>query len=300
MQTNCNATSAAIDFLSLELTNLCNLECSHCYADAGPTNPVNELLRMADHEELIKEGFQLGARKIQFIGGEPTLNRNLPQLISYAHETGYEFIEVFSNLTKLTPDLVDCFEDFKVKVATSVYAPTASVHDGITKRTGSFARTVESISNLLARGIEIRVGVIEMEANEHLVDATRSMLNELGVENIGGDRVRRVGRGEDGNVGELSELCGGCNGKTLCVGSDGTVSPCIMSKKMAIGSIRENTLSELSESEALSRLKENLSKKPGMYSICTPKTCNPYSSCTPKYGPGPCEPSGCNPCYPKG
>ncbi len=300
MNSNLSKAETSIDFLSIELTNQCNLRCTHCYADAGPNNAVNDLLERAEFENIIRDGFELGSRKIQFIGGEPTLSKSLPYFVSYAYEMGYEYIEVFSNLTELTPELVDCFEMFKVKIATSVYAASETVHDKITKQTGSFSKTIYNIATLLDKGIEVRVGIIEMEENSKFIDETRSMLEGLGVQNIGEDKLRRVGRGEDFKVEELTELCGGCNGKTLSVSSDGVVSPCIMSKKMTIGSVRDSRLLQLSESEELSRLKGDLFEMEGIYAICAPKTCNPYGTCAPKHGPGPCEPSGCNPCAPKG
>lgn len=279
-----------IDFLSLELTNQCNLQCLHCYANAGQRTNINSVLARFDYENLIKDGVELGAKKVQFIGGEPTLNKDLPYLISFAHYKGYEFIEVFSNLIGLTDELIDCYKEYDVRVATSVYAPCEEAHDQITCVKGSFRKTIKNLRRLLDEGVGVRVGVIEMEQNEGLVEETKEMLRNLGVVNIGGDKLRRVGRGDDGTTDELTELCGGCNGKTLCIGPDGAVSPCIMSKKMSVGSVIGNTLSEVIESEKLASLKHELDNKKGMYAICTPKTCVPYSTCSPKTGPGPCEP----------
>lgn len=292
--------SEVVDFLSLELTNQCNLQCIHCYANAGPQNMIYNLLKINDYKKLIQEGIRLGSRAVQFIGGEPTLNKDLPYLIAYAHETGYEHIEVFSNLTVLNPELIDCFLKYNVHVATSVYAPTELIHDKITKNDGSFSKTVNNISLLLDKHIELRVGIIEMEENCNYIEKTRIMLSEMGVKNIGGDKVRQTGRGEALEGEELTELCGGCNGKTIHVGSDGVVTPCILSKNMSVGSISNSSLLNIINSDDLARLKNNLHKKIDIQAICTPKVCSPYDSCSPKHGPGPCAPSGCTPCYPKG
>ena len=106
-----------VDFLWLELTNRCNLQCVHCYADSGPTAEKGTLSK-ADYIGLMREAFRLGCRRVQFIGGEPTLYRDLPELIRTARQMGFEFIEVYTNLTILPEELLQCFVANRVHVAT--------------------------------------------------------------------------------------------------------------------------------------------------------------------------------------
>jgi sulfatase maturation enzyme AslB (radical SAM superfamily) len=304
-------TNGQIDFLWLELTNQCNLQCSHCYADSGPFGGSGDRLSRVRYRELILEAYEAGCRRIQFIGGEPTLNRDLPELIGLASDTCYSFIEVFTNLTRLSSELLFCFKSHRVNIATSVYAALATTHDKITKLEGSFEKTTGNLRLLLQAEIPVRVGVIEMEENAGQTEATVQFLRDLGVRNVGTDRVRHFGRGSTSSASELSELCGACAENTLCVGSDGKVSPCIMSKQWEVGSVLDARLADLARSEKLTAIrssiyhhvvatrKENVNEI-GIHTVCTPKVCDPYSSCSPKWGPGPCEPSSCNPCLPKG
>ncbi|MBX3631258.1 MAG: radical SAM protein [Nitrosomonas sp.] len=306
-------SGAALEFLWLELTNQCNLRCTHCYAESGPDRNIDDLLARSDYENLIREGRELGCKQIQFIGGEPTLNRDLGYFIQLAAENSYSSIEVFTNLISLSDELVECFVEYGVKVATSVYASDASIHDGITQVTGSFQKTIRNIEKLLCAGVPVRAGVIAMESNSKQVEATISYLKDIGVHNVGSDRLRHIGRGkDDSDNSSLTELCGSCAGNTLCVGPDGRVSPCIMSKCWSVGSVLETSLEEIATSDKIRNLRceiHNAVIEPskgdnsglnGMEAVCTPKICAPYSSCSPKHGPGPCEPSGCSPCYPKG
>ena len=55
-------------FLWLELTNRCNLQCTHCYAESGPDADVSNQLSVGEYEHLLREAFELGCRKVQFIG----------------------------------------------------------------------------------------------------------------------------------------------------------------------------------------------------------------------------------------
>lgn len=301
-----------LDFLWLELTNRCNLRCTHCYADSGPQISTPEILTRADYAQIIDDAYELGCRRVQFIGGEPTLNRDLEVLIAGASEKGFELIEVFTNLMRLPARLIECFRSRDVHVATSVYAKSAAVHDKITTVSGSFARTVSNLKKLIAAEIPVRVGVIEMAENRGGFEETISFLRSIGVQNVGSDSVRKIGRGGTPCGNDMSELCGECAGGTLCVGPDGRASPCIMSKAWSVGSVAESQLAEIVHSEQLQRTRHAIYEhtvKPRemavrstgeVVAVCTPKTCVPYNSCSPKWGPGPCEPSGCIPCYPKG
>lgn len=290
-----------LDFLWIELTNQCNLQCSHCYSESGPHEPKHGALAYRDYERIITEAYDTGCRKVQFIGGEPTLNQDLSALIAYASGMGYEFIEVFTNLNRLPDDLLSCFKLHGVHVATSVYGPDATVHDGITGVSGSFDRTIRNIRMILSEGLTVRAGFIEMEQNAGLYNKTREFLNRIGVESVGTDHMRRFGRGSGCEKAELGELCGECGKDTLCVAPDGQVSPCIMSKAWPVGSVTASSIADIVSSGILAGVRSDIrDATTGKQAICDPKTCNPYDHCQPKWGGGPCEPTGCTPCYPKG
>src|SRR5437879_2287861 len=88
-------TSGSVHFLWLELTNLCNLQCVHCYAESSPFRANDDLLTADDYKNVLATAAQLGCKQVQFIGGEPTLNRHLPEFIKRARSLDYEFVEVF-------------------------------------------------------------------------------------------------------------------------------------------------------------------------------------------------------------
>ncbi len=299
--------SKPLDFVWLELTNRCNLKCLHCYAESGPRSGSSDVLSEADYLDLIEQIYGLGCRKLQFIGGEPTLNRSLPRLIEAAYFTGFEFIEVFTNLTRLPDELLATFSRFGVAVATSFYSHKPQTHDLITGQSGSFERTVRNLRRVLGAGLTLRVGIIRMEQNEHEFIEAWEFLERLGVKQIGSDRVRKIGRAASGNSCELGELCGSCAAEILSIGPDGVVSPCNMSKRWSVGSILETRLEEIATSPRLLELRreirEEVQKRTAneIKASCNPKNCVPYSSCCPTtQACYPCAPNGCTPCRPKG
>lgn len=299
--------SPALDFVWLELTNRCNLQCVHCYAESGPTTGITDLLTETDYLNLIEQVYDLGCRKIQFIGGEPTLNRSLPRLIEAAFLRQFEFIEVFTNLTRLPDELLGVFSRFNVAIATSFYSYNSQTHDAITTRQGSFERTLRNMRKLLDAGVALRVGIIEMEQNKGDLVETWDFLEGIGVKNIGKDHLRAIGRADESECSDMAELCGSCAGNILSIGPDGIVAPCNMSKRWAVGSVLDTELADIVSSHQLLRVRQQIGKvvrdKEGQQieAICDPKTCDPYSSCCPSTQSClPCAPNGCTPCYPKG
>ena len=293
------ADTPDLHFLWLELTNQCNLQCVHCYAESGPRTGDQDTLGTKDYIRLLDEAYDLGCRSVQFIGGEPTLNPGLENLIIHAGEKGFDLIEVFTNLTQLTDPLAELFRMRRVHVATSVYANVAGIHDRITTVPGSFARTVANLKKLVAKGVPVRAGVIAMEENRHVVEETMAFLRGCGVWNVGSDGLREIGRGATTAEHDMAELCGQCAGGKICVAPNGLVSPCIMSKAWSVGSIVENSLGEIVHSTKLRDTRGAIhnaviSRTTNEFgAACTPQTCGPYNTCSPKSGPGPCGPSGC-------
>lgn len=77
------ATSTApVRFMWLEITGKCQLECVHCYADSGPDGTAGSMTTN-DWYRVIDEAASMGIRMVQFIGGEPTLHPDLPDLKLY-------------------------------------------------------------------------------------------------------------------------------------------------------------------------------------------------------------------------
>lgn len=302
-----DAAAPPIDFAWLELTNRCNLQCSHCYTSSSPTSTDRDILSQAQYVDAIHQLYMLGCRKIQFIGGEPTLNKGIPQLIDAAKECGYDFVEVFTNLVSLPPQLLRKFTERNVAIATSFYSWDRKVHDRITRQIGSFDKTVRNIKQVLAAGLSLRVGIILMAENSDQHEQTHAFLTDLGVERIGSDRVREFGRAlADGTACSIDDLCGSCAGNILSIGPDGIVAPCNMSHHWQVGNIMETTLSDIVHSQALAEVRRQIgdaarSRPEPVHATCDPKTCLPYNSCCPTTQSClPCAPNGCNPCYPKG
>jgi len=278
-----------LDFLALELTDKCNLECVHCYADSGPSLPMSQFMQPSDWERVIADGYDLGCRKIQFIGGEPTIYPHLAGLIRYSRSLGYELVEVFTNGTAFTEKIKGTLKSSRVSLAFSVYASDAAVHDSITLRAGSFAATINSIRWALGVGLPVHAAIVEMNQNAAGTERTKAFLSNLGVSDIRVDRARGVGRGSAGKnvVSPLNELCGNCWKGRLCVTPAGSVFPCVMSRAWCVGTAAEGIMS-IVEGERLWSFRRDLKSR----MECSTRACSPQ--CGPDCSPAQCGPQ-CSP-----
>lgn len=287
---------AGLQFVWLEITGKCQLECLHCYAESGPEGG-HGVMTAADWVRVINECGALGVRMVQFIGGEPTLHPDLPLLVEHALESGLE-VEVFSNLVHVSARMWDTFTRPGVRLACSWYGDDAKQHLLITKR-NTHARTKANIMTALAHGIPLRAGIIGMLDDQN-VQAATAELEALGVAEIGVDHLRQVGRGVRDRDASMAELCGGCGDGVIAVGPDGAVWPCVFTRWMPVGNVQDTTLTEVLAGEAAvdtsAALRESFAAR-GIVDACSPK-CLP-DRCDPECGPA-CSPA-CSPlCVPKG
>lgn len=236
------AAAGQLDFLWLEITDQCNLTCSHCYAESGPSKPLFGTMDRSDWESIILQARGSGCRQLQFIGGEPTLHPDLSGLLRFARAAGYSFIEVFTNATRLRPSLIDCFQENGVTVAASFYSHVPETHDRITNKPGSWEKTVAGLNRIVAAQLPLRIGVIEMEENAGHLAETVSFLESLGIKSIGADHLRKVGRGEQApspsTAERFDQLCGKCWKGKLCVTPSGEAFPCVFSRATLVGNAK--------------------------------------------------------------
>ncbi|NNH71248.1 radical SAM protein [Nocardia uniformis] len=276
-------------FLWLELTERCQLSCTHCYADSGPTKS-HGTMTTSDWLSVIDDAADIGVREIQFIGGEPTLHPALPKLIGYASSRGIA-TEVYSNLVRIRADIWDTLVEYKVRLATSYYSDQPEQHRLITGNALAHKRTTENISKAIELGIPVRVGIVSVLEDQR-IDEARQLLADLGVENIDIDHVRRAGRANTDVDTPLEELCGQCAGDVLAVYPDGAVRPCVFTRSLRVGDVLESSLRQVIDSPQLATARTAIGNATAANQrhrdgSCDPN-CNPvcHPGCGPRCAPG--------------
>lgn len=76
-------------WISLELTYQCPLKCVFCSNPLDFDSYREGELSTEEWKQVIREAREMGAMQIGFTGGEPTLRKDLEELVAYADELGY-------------------------------------------------------------------------------------------------------------------------------------------------------------------------------------------------------------------
>ncbi len=283
-----------LNHLWLELTAACNLNCSHCYADSGPHRNLRSKVSRNLWVSILNDARDYGCSSVQFIGGEPTISPDFQHLLEAAHQSGFSQIEVFTNATRLSDDLLNSISRNAASVACSFYSADPQVHDQITRRTGSFLRTVKGIQNTIALGLKLRIDIVETSENVGHASDAASFLHDLGLDEslIHIDSIRPVGRAAAGLQDETAGLCGQCWKGRLCITPDGTAFPCVMSRSFPVGNVLNGGLKPILNAKALLDARKTISSSKSNSVSCIPTDCVPNKYCGPDdlCGPGKIRP----------
>jgi len=248
-----------LGMLFVEVTDRCNERCVHCYAEAAPERANR--LSLTDIEHVLRAACKLGDPAVQFTGGDPLIHPDIVEAVALARNMGFGTIEIYTNGLALGADMLARLAPYQPRLAFSVYARAPAVHDAITRVPGSLKRTLRAMRRARETGFAVRASVIVMPENRGLEGDTIRMLQQdigLDADDIGLDVVRSAGRGRfmQGYQPDTGALDAGHRpagrdehdapdprrrGK-LCVAANGDVHPCIFSRAITLGNIRQTPL----------------------------------------------------------
>lgn len=81
-----------LDTLWINTGSLCNITCVNCYIESSPENDRLVYISAAEVMDLLDEAQLLATREIGFTGGEPFLNRDLPEMLEGALARGFDVL----------------------------------------------------------------------------------------------------------------------------------------------------------------------------------------------------------------
>ena len=147
--------------MQIELTSHCNFRCVHCYI---PDFHAPNLLRTDRVLHLLEELAEMGTLFLTLTGGELFLRKDWFIIAWRARELGFS-LRLFSNASLIDDAIADQIRTLDAVVEVSLYSMRAEVFERITRRPGSFARTLQGIERLRARDIEVVLKVPLMRYN---------------------------------------------------------------------------------------------------------------------------------------
>lgn len=156
----------------------CNLSCRHCYI-----NPEQHGTQTLDRET-IDTWLQLfysptKETNVIFLGGEPTLHKDLAHAIQTAHSLGYHSVTVDSN-GFLFHDILETIGPEDAVLSFSLDGPTAGINDPI-RGEGVYATCIENLEKAVKKGFDVSVIYTVSQMNIAALSAMPELLHSLGV-----------------------------------------------------------------------------------------------------------------------
>lgn len=161
---------------------VCNNNCLMCSVKPKGTNnkPRNTEDVIAD----IERGRKLHYDRVEFTGGEPTVRKDLPQLLAKAQELGFSEIAISTNCRTFSHlEFLKSLQKLGLnRVTTTIYGYDSKSHDTITRAPGSFIQSIQGIKNLLSLGITTSVNTVIFNETAKNLKKTGDFLASIGVE----------------------------------------------------------------------------------------------------------------------
>ncbi|MCA9160022.1 MAG: radical SAM protein [Planctomycetales bacterium] len=155
-----------------ELTQACDLVCQHCRACAQSRSDPAEL-KTTDSKRLIEQltGFPEPPMLI-LTGGDPLKRQDIYELVEYAVACGLQVSITPSATPLVTRDAIRRLRDAGIsRLAISIDGADAATHDANRGVAGSFARSLEILSDARDQGVETQINTTLTPANFNQIES---------------------------------------------------------------------------------------------------------------------------------
>jgi radical SAM protein len=194
---------AEIDFdrapftIAWEVTRACAFSCVHCRADAQHRRDPREL-STEEGFALIDRLAEFGSPILVFTGGDPMMRPDLFDLIEHADRAGLR-CSLTPTATALPTEarLRRAQEAGVRRIALSLDAPSAQVHDDFRKVRGSWDRTMAILHRARAIGLSTQINTTVTTHNVELLPEMVQFVKEVGAVQWSVFFLVPMGRGQE-------------------------------------------------------------------------------------------------------
>jgi radical SAM protein with 4Fe4S-binding SPASM domain len=181
--------------LQIELNDICNLECRHCYQIRAKEKEELDIDLILGQTEALKRVTGYNSFFFRLSGGEVTLRKDLFQVIRKIIKQGH-FVEVITNGMFLDLPYVYALKAAGVHVCqVSMDGSSQEIHDYV-RGPGAYNKTVKGIRNLVKAGIPVEIKFTLIKGiNTNDISNMFSLCSELGVKYVSLARFIFAGNG---------------------------------------------------------------------------------------------------------
>ncbi|MFA4957209.1 MAG: radical SAM protein [Candidatus Methanoperedens sp.] len=162
----------SLRYLLLNITNICNLACKHCYLqDPGKLDMDLDIF-----EKAVQQFEEMGGLELMISGGEPLIHSGFWEFMEIL--PSYELrVVVLSNGTLIDKTTAKKLSHYVHEVQVSIDGIRS--HD-LLRGKGSFARSMKGISNLNESGIAVSIATMAHKFNTGEFDEMEKLFSKVG------------------------------------------------------------------------------------------------------------------------
>lgn len=179
--------------VALEITNCCNLACSHCYLNIrkpdealGTQTPLTAL----EWEQLIARLYEVGVIEIKLTGGEPLVHPDFSKILAIINKFSFA-VSINTNALLIDKNVVEMLlKTPLLGIAVSLYSHVPEVHDAITGVAGSHAKTFQNMLTASSFGLPVVMNCPIMIYNQDYITDTIKFAHSHGFRIICDAQIR--------------------------------------------------------------------------------------------------------------
>lgn len=164
--------------ISWNTTRACNLNCKHCYRDAG-SKDKNEL-SFKEAKALLEEIKLAGFKIVVLSGGEPLLRKDIYGIVEYTRYLGMKAV-LGTNGTLINEEVARKLKKAGLsRVGISLDSQNPKLHDDFRNFKGAFDKVLSAIQALKKVGLEFQIHTTLTKHNYKEIDSLINLAGELG------------------------------------------------------------------------------------------------------------------------
>ena len=144
------------NMMSFAVNDVCNAVCEHCSFFQAVEEPHRPTVTLAQAQQIIREAQELGVSVINFVGGEPLMRPDLPDIIRSVDQDLSTTI-LFTNGWQLGDRARELKRSGLDSIYVSLDAANPEDHDRIRQKPGLFQRAIAGIQQAKRLGFSVGI-----------------------------------------------------------------------------------------------------------------------------------------------
>lgn len=151
----------------LQVGYTCNVRCRFCYYRKALESGKVRDLTYPEIKKRLAQARRLWKTQVDLSGGEPTIRRDIFQIVEHARQIGFRTVCVITNgLRTFDANFCKSLKDSGVnEFLFSLHSPKEEEHDWLTRVKGSWKKVIQSIEHAEALNIPYRTNTVVSNMN---------------------------------------------------------------------------------------------------------------------------------------